>query len=648
MILLALALHAHAASEEEVFEAWSNGEFLTAGRLADELLADKPSSMTGNFVKGYVLWKEEGEHAGARHYLDKADATYARRNKSGTLPEDGWRMHLRIMEAKLDILSEMGLPEEELALMEVFNQDFSPGVDIQRAWPLMRLGRYPKAREVALAHVDAPEDWKRGAALNSMCAIESEALQRVAAFEWCKKALDHERSGPAPDVTIDANNAAGSALGVLDFDTSLDLAREATTGSSMGVANPYQTLVIHYTRAADGSRALKAVEGMVDWRSRQPASMRDLARSSTDEVLALFLYAAGRPHRARELIDRAIQFPDRAGLTSSEPLQAEGRHAALRLLVRRLEAERADEEAATKGFFARVGHWLGSWLPDTGVWEDRATLRAALTDSRRQRATFRVYLDGGLGLEPWLLVQLADDIGHGVFHAAVDEAADEDAVIEEEPPPSLDPIDAYYDALRAGAAFSAGDWSEVRALAEPAWTRIPEADALLRAELAAMIAESAWRRGDEKVAIDWFGRAIALDPGALRRLGIALPARVSGAGGAVADDVETLLGRSPRLRYANGAFDIAVTGSGSAVSICLRDPYGAQIGCSNAGAPAVAEGDDPPSEWELAQHHVLTWTERTFALPTGSALIDLDSLDGTTLRQGQRERELLDKVIEGL
>ncbi|MCO4748429.1 MAG: hypothetical protein KC912_26810, partial [Proteobacteria bacterium] len=502
MMLLLLALTAAAATDEEVYAAWESGELLTAARLADERLAERPRSLHANFVKGYVLWREEGEHAAARHYLEKADDIYWKVNPSNDA--DGpWQVHNEVMQARIDVAAEMDDAEHQLELIDRYNELFSPDIDSGRAWPLMKRGRFAAARAAAQLGVDSDDWWKQSSGLNSLCAIESEAMNRAEGWRWCKAAVEHERSAEFPDPTVDANNASSSALGVLDFEAALRLAKEATTGSPNNISNPHGTLVAHYIRMGRGSDAISAVEGMVAWRSHQPANYRDLARSGSDALLARFLYAAGRAERARELIDRAIQFPDRAGLTSSDPLQAEGRHAALRLAVRRLEREAAAEHRATQGLLTRSSEWLGSWLPDSGVWEDRATLRAALIDDRRARATFLVYMEGGLGIEPWSLALMSEDVGYGVFVTEVERARSTDAKAAADLP-SLAGLDAYYDALTASAAFSHGDWSTVDELAASAFAGLPADEVLLRAQLAAIVAESAWRSGQSDEALQWF------------------------------------------------------------------------------------------------------------------------------------------------
>jgi tetratricopeptide (TPR) repeat protein len=269
-------------------------------------------------------------------------------------------------------------------------------------------------------------------------------------------------------------------------------------------------------------------------------------------------------------------------------------------------------------------------------------------DPRRQEGTFRPYLDGGLELEPFLLGLLAPDVGQGIYATSVEQAARTDALVSSAGRASLAALPAYYDALRSTAAFSAGRERDALRHAERAWEHLPEPEALLRAQVAAVAGASAWDQGRYSEANAWFGRAMALDPGSLRRLGIALPARVTGPDGGISGAIVTLLGRTPRLRIVDGAFEVRVVNRSGRPNICVLDPFGAELSCSHARSLSPEEDTPAPSNWEQAQHHVRQWTQAAFALPTGRAAVDLDSLDGTTLRRRDEERTLLEELIEDL
>ena len=77
-----------------------------------------------------------------------------------------------------------------------------------------------------------------------------------------------------------------------------------------------------------------------------------------------------------------------------------------------------------------------------------------------------------------------------------------------------------------------------------------------------------------------------IDPGTIRRLGLALPAAViQDAGGAhdgAASRAAVLLGRSPRLRSASSAFEVRVQPAGAGLRVCLFAPLGASLGCGEA------------------------------------------------------------------
>jgi hypothetical protein len=133
-----------------------------------------------------------------------------------------------------------------------------------------------------------------------------------------------------------------------------------------------------------------------------------------------------------------------------------------------------------------------------------------------------------------------------------------------------------------------------------------------------------------------------LDPGTIRRLGLALPATViQEAGGAVADRAAVLLGRSPRLRRAAGAFEVRVQAAGAGLRICLFAPLGTSLGCGEA-QPAEGEPGNAFATRLVDEFHRLV-----FALSMPITDSDVRGLDGTTTIARDAGRERLRGILDG-
>jgi len=78
-LLAAIALAEPSSLEEEMRTAHDESRYITARRLAEELLAEDPDNLQGLYVMGRIQWLSEGNHARAMHYLSQADRLYIER-----------------------------------------------------------------------------------------------------------------------------------------------------------------------------------------------------------------------------------------------------------------------------------------------------------------------------------------------------------------------------------------------------------------------------------------------------------------------------------------------------------------------------------------------------------------------------------------
>ncbi|MEL6349794.1 MAG: tetratricopeptide repeat protein, partial [Myxococcota bacterium] len=283
---------------------------------------------------------------------------------------------------------------------------------------------------------------------------------------------------------------------------------------------------------------------------------------------------------------------------------------------------------------------IGEGAQDRGFgdWVDEAAILSALTDSERLEGTFRMYLDDGLNDAPsWLMGDLIDVLGTGASAAAVERAR------RAEDFPGMEP---YYDAIEAEIALRRWRPAEAIALAEGALAAVPSAEVLLQARLYAVLAKAYQQQGRDRNALEAMQRVMQLDPGTIRRMSMALPARVIvTASGSEAKRVARMLGRSPRLSRDSGGFEVLVEGAAGALRVCLRSPLGDALSCADAPRPEP-EGDDAPmGTMAYAQFVAQRFHDRAFATPLGVSAVDLNSLDGTTTVRAEEERARLEQLL---
>jgi tetratricopeptide (TPR) repeat protein len=623
--------HAETEAERQAVEMLENGLYVTARTRAERILRDDPDSIVGHFVLGRAYFDAEGSLARAMYHLGRARELHETRH--GSNPTSPFHQELLYQTARL--AGQMELYEFQLDLLGYHDHLYDPDLVAERCWPLMKLERTEEARRFATAAAGSASAWQRSAGLNALCAVEGEARTRQPYFDACNRALADARAAaasrrPGADaeeeagIAVDAHNAALAALAALRFAEAEQIALEGARRFEPTPANPWRVLVELHLSSGKMDEALSALSEMLRWNDRQPASLRDQSRAENEAMVALVLMVAGENEMALERIDRAIERPDRRGLTTDGAEVQRGRHALLRRIIRRSLLEQRAEEASWTGRGAQLLDLFRS-IPDRFAGTtDEERIVAVLTDEERLIATMRPYMQGGItGLSPWLIGELTGVLGTEITEAAFEEACygrDNNAAA----------TDAYA-AMYAELQLADGDERETISTARRVMPQLEGAGwALLRARLAALAALAAEAIDDRASANELFTVALETDPGLLRRMGIALPVAFEGSGG---DDVEEAidwLERSPRFRSEDGAFVVAVTETPAGLRACLRSANGNEIRCADAPRALPENAPEEDAELTIAQRLARETHRQLFSARLDPNTIDLGSLDGRT------------------
>ena len=649
------------ALENEAMTLYQENSLLTARTKAQEVLDADPDSVIGNYVMACVLREAEGLLPRAMYHMGHARKVFEQRFGSPPRAEAPWRFHQELIFAASNLAGEMEEYRYQLDLLDYHDALYDPDLVSEHAWALLHLGKLDKAREAARRGIASTDPWQQSLGKNALCAIEGEAHTRKPYYDACLAALNHAKtkalndpkdaSGAVSDdptkntaLAVHYYNTSLAAYSVLKFDEVERLAKEGGRRTEFTIANPWRLMVRFYTDSGRVAEAVPAVREMQRWRVRQPASLRDQDRAETDVALATLLMIAGEADTGLRLVTRAVERPDRRGLVSSKPEQSLGASALLRRALQRQQAELTRERASMSGTVKRVGASFDAFGQRLSAWPDDERIAAIMADEEILSSTFRIYISGGITPVPvWLLGDLIEVLGAGVVAVTIADAREAEAAT-----PELRP---YFDALEAEVALAQGDDDRAVNLAKLTLDKLPQAEALLQARLAAVGGEAALRNGDTTTALSLFERAMQRDPGVIRRLGLALPATVK----ELHDDpavsrAGTLLERSPRVHEASWGFQISVERAGQRLKACLRSPQGATLSCSEvARAPKPNPDPKAPKEPEdddnFAARLVEEFHKNTFAMRVGLTSTDLNSLDGSTTLAGQAQREMMQNVL---
>lgn len=657
------------ALEDEVYTLYNDHKLLTARRKVEELLEAQPESIVGHYVFGNVLREAEGSLPEAAHHLGRARELYETQWPVSPVPDKStpWLLHRDILFSMQMVAGEMEKHEYRLQMLDFYDSLYRPRLIAEHAWPLMRLGRFDEAREYAKQAIDSVDPFQRSLGRNALCALEGEASERAPRYEACLAAFEDARERSLGDpidappdertnVAVHAYNAALAAHSVLRPDEVERLAIEGTKRLEFTPANPWRILVRLYVEQGRMDEAVAALREMQSWRARQPAWLRDQDRAETDATFATLMLVAGETETALRSVDRALARPDRRGLTSSNPEQATGAHALLRRAVARTHAEILRERATWSGTVEGYEQQLSGLGSRARAWADDERIISVLSEDERLYASFRMYVHGGIEPVPvWMLGDLVDVLGPGVVSVVLETVREREDLSE---------FDPYYDAIEAEAALAQGDERRALDLAQSAMEGLSDTERLLVGRMAAVAARAAWELDDDAQALGFLTTALEKDAGVIRRMGLALPARVENrADGPAAARAFELLGRSPRLDVDEDGFLVTVEGSGQQLMACIYSPDGTMLSCAEPTLPTKApegaeEGTGPsepePVEVEDDDYAALlaeAFHQRAFAMPVVLSNVDLASLDGssTVNEQAARERmqRLLDDLVEG-
>jgi hypothetical protein len=612
----------------DAYAALRSGAPIRARELAQQLLAQDPDSIAGRVVLGVVLYDVEGDLARARHELLRGKTSFERRYGSGVQGGEDQLWHALALGTLDQIAADMGREREALAYQREWERIYPQQPRRWPAWMLMRLGRLDEARAVAEAALANARDVdERNLARTALCAVAAERLDRDGSYRACVDAANASRMEGGQDAVV-WWNAAEAASMALRLDEIERLLLNATEYGVQDYMNPWSDLVRLYTSQGRLAEASACLREMVAWREGQAGYARAQSWAWSDLAAATFLLAAGRPDDAEHIVARAAAIPDRHGASNEDPEQRTGATALLEAAVLRARAEEEREAASWLPWWRALPRWAGAWWLDFRAWLAQRGAIDALSHERLLLNTVRPYMADQLTLylSEWLQPDLVRVLGPGLSAAALAKAR----AVETHPQQAS----GWFAALETEIAAARADEQATAHWARRALIELPQSEVLLRARVAALHGDAARREGDLARSLAAYDLVLQRDPGAIRRLGLALPAVVTAHGGALAEEAADLLRASPRLAQEETGFRVEVLASGESATACLLGASGERIGCGRA-LPRAGE-DRSARARRLAQ----AFHEGVFSARVSLSQTDLRSLDGSPLTGGRGAVEL--------
>jgi tetratricopeptide (TPR) repeat protein len=638
-LVLAAGVHAQldgelspaAATSLDEERAWSEaqqGHHIKARELAEEILRDQErrkrrgerveESFIAHFVLGFVHHYGEANFARALFHHNKAAALLRARDDDPTddvpVAQADWRWHARLLRELAFTHGDLEHYEEQLRYMARYSELYEPDFIAERAWPYMKLRRFDDAREAANLGRATGDEGQIEFALNALCAIEFEAGNDQASYDACQEAMMLHGGDPSMQGAVDFTNFAEAARGVFRLDEAERVDLLATEAQVSWYGSPWVELGELYVREGRYVEALNALKQVPAYRERRPPHVRDADRGESRRALAAFFLVIGRADEAVEHGQKAVNAPDRRGHQSRDPAQDRAIHALLYRAALRLRAERRAEESVGAPWYARIGAWGQSTSDRWNAWLAGRVAARNLADEELLVGTFKIGSHESAVMQPWLAGELSEVLGAGVVMEAVRRARRED---------EREGSDAYYDAFEADAALSAGDTTRARELAQRALAGLQPAEALLRARMLAVMAESARRDGETASSIDSYALAFQADPGIFRRYGWPVPARFEASGG-IAEDIADLIEGSDRFVTEDWGLTVRVSGDRARAEACLLDRSGSVLTCAEREASGSGEDEDA-----FAARVARAFLEAAFAPRVDLSQSDANGLDGS-------------------
>lgn len=559
------------AREQRALASFRQGRMLDARSQAEALLVNEPASVVGYFLMAYTLRHAEGELIRALRYLRRALVLY--KAQINRIP--GFTHHVMIVEL-FSSLRQLGREQECLKLIKYHDRIYTKiKLESDRPWVLMKMRKYKNAK--ALAQRFLGQKRYVMSALNALCAINFEQNKRADSLTYCRKAylLDRKRKDTR-NRSVHSINLAEAYLSLFDLSQAEKYALDATKHFHRYLhSTPWEFLVGLYLDLGRFNDAWNALRQSRHWYMQQAPKLSESVYAGNQMTQSVFFLAMGEPQVSLKILERIRDRPDRRGHMSGDLRQFVVAERLLRREAQLLLSEQIREEAATKGFGARLGAWFRSQWLHFLAWRDGASARRQMADEVFLLRSLSPYRSGSFSMPNssipyWMVGSVVPLMGPAVVRNAIE-------IIRAKEAKQTPKIRPFLLALEAEAAYHQGSDTEALVLLQRALQRLPARITPIRGRLHTIEGELARRNGKYTQMRQSFARVLRQDGSPFRQLRIPLPVAQVGTAGKGAASIAGMLMRSPRLTKHYEGFVLQVRSQHPNLEVTLVDKLGSVL-----------------------------------------------------------------------
>ena len=546
-----------------------------ARTLAEQALEAQEKPILGAFILAQVYEESEGNFPKALYWVREATKWLTERCGRKPKEPEAQQLHKDLLIRESFILGDMDRREDQLRSLARYDNVYQPPKDELKIWPLVKLGRFDEAREIGLRQIQSDQPFVRSRAFNGLMAVECEARNRQASYDWGMKGHIDAREQSC----VIALNMGLASRQCFKFDEEERFNRIALTAEDRDCSSsPYIQSSATYLIRGEFQKSISALSSWapstaIEW---MQSHMRVKARR------AELMYGLGVWERGLREIYDVVTYPDRAAGTDSaseEMLALE----AYMLYWALLDGERiaAKERNAVRGAWAWLKAQPENLTETWRRWKVKRQIVRYATYDLNLIDLIRPYFSSVM---PWYSATLTSLLGGGVIRAALNRAREE----EQNDLPEI--ANAYLDGFEGELYWREGDYEAALELIERALTIVPKEAKLYRYRLialrwAARSALSGTPQHDDDLHL-----ILREYPLPIRLFDLRIPVQVSSSSGQWAAQVTAAIDQSPRFLVRDGsALTLQVIESPERLELCLINQRGSRYRCAETLIDTQAE-----------------------------------------------------------
>jgi tetratricopeptide (TPR) repeat protein len=586
-----------------ICDALELDENVKARELSEQWIRQEPNSPAAQFALAEVLFKVEGNLPRALFHLNRAEEFTNYNSLEDAFNSGNVQWHYLTLSQLSYVHQLMGDQLKSLEYLDKISEVYGQDMESFRGWPLIKLKQFDAARESAnLVLENSVSDRERARAWNTLCAVELASLAPIESLSACDRAIDEDEdiANSANDYdTVYLTNASEVSLSLLQMEQAEEyIDRASRYLNPQSVADPWIYKLFLTLNQGRFDDARSALDRMLIWREQQEPIVNVMNRAEHFLVSASFLMVAGYAEDAAKLTQTALNQPDRNGSYSADDAQKDSFAALLNMMANRTEYQIQLEALSTLDFTDSIAARIRANSLRLRAWRAERRAASLFADFEVLQNRLRPYAPLDVHIPEWVEPEIIQLIGSGVMKNILNQARANGVFQLNE---------GYYYSYLTEIAAIESDRELVVEAGSQALNQLPQQEVLLRARVAARVADANWRNNNFADALTFYEIAYQQDPSIFRRLALEIPASITGDSSQFADQVSNILSRSPRFKEDSNGFQLEVQ-SNPDLSVCLKSRTGSVLSCYT-----MATAEDQSSKWNAQELTRLFYSD-TFGL----------------------------------